>query len=167
MDAAIAAAAVCAVTKPAATSIGGDVFALVYDARRRETIAYNGSGSAPRAVDVEALRASGYPARGAVMATVPGCIGAWSDMIEAHGRLGLDRALAPAVAYAEEGFPVGDVLSRAITEHAEMLTADPECARVYMPRGRSPRPGEILQQADLAATLREVEIGRASCRERV
>jgi gamma-glutamyltranspeptidase/glutathione hydrolase len=156
VDAAIAAAAVCAVTKPSATSIGGDVFALVYDAHRREVIAYNGSGAAPLAIDVDALRASGYPARGAVMSTVPGCVAAWSDMIEAHGRLGLDRALAPAIAYADEGFPVGDRLSRAIAEDAELLSADPECARVYMPRGRSPRPGEILQQADLAASLREI-----------
>ena len=156
VDAAVAAAAVCAVTKPSATSIGGDVFALVYDARRRETIAYNGSGAAPRAIDVESLRASGYPERGAVMATVPGCVAAWSDMIEAHGRLGLERVLAPAIGYAEDGFPVSDLLSRAIAEHAELLSADEECARLYMPRGRAPRPGEILQQADLAASLREI-----------
>jgi gamma-glutamyltranspeptidase/glutathione hydrolase len=156
VDAAIAAAAVCAVTKPSATSIGGDVFALVYDARRREVIAYNGSGAAPRGLDIEALRASGYPAQGAVMATVPGCVAAWSDMLDAHGRLGLDRALASAVAYAEEGFPVSALLSRHIALHAEQLSADPECARVYMPRGRSPRPGEILQQADLGASLREI-----------
>src|SRR5262249_13481662 len=111
VDAAIAAAAVSAVTLPSATSIGGDVFALVYDARRREVVAYNGSGAAPAAIDVERLRASGYPAHGAVMSTVPGCIGAWGDMMEAHGRLGLDRALAPAISYAEDGFPVTDHLS--------------------------------------------------------
>jgi gamma-glutamyltranspeptidase/glutathione hydrolase len=156
VDAAIAAAAVCAVTKPSATSIGGDVFALVYDARRRETVAYNGSGAAPAAIDADALRASGYPARGAVMATVPGCVAAWSDMMEGHGRLGLERVLEAAVGYAEDGFPVSDLLSRSIADHAEQLSADPECARTYMPRGRSPRPGEILQQADLGAALREI-----------
>ena len=161
VDAAIAAAAVCAVTKPSATSIGGDVFALVYDARRRETIAYNGSGAAPRALDSDALRASGYPKRGAVMATVPGCVAAWSDMIEAHGRMGLDRALAPAIGYAEEGFPVSALLNRAIANDAELLAADPECARIYMPRGRAPRPGEILQQSDLADSLREIAQGGA------
>ncbi len=156
VDAAIAAAAVCAVVKPSATSIGGDVFALVYDVRRREVFAYNGSGAAPRGIDAGALRASGYPARGAAVATVPGCVAAWSDLVEVHGRLGLDRALAPAIGYAEEGFPVSDLLAHAIAEHAEDLAADAECARIYMPRGRSPRAGEILQQPDLGAALREI-----------
>ena len=156
VDAAIAAAAVCAVVKPSATSIGGDVFALVYDARRREVVAYNGSGAAPRSLDVDPLRAGGYPPRGAVMATVPGCIAAWGEMMAAHGRLGLERALAPAIAYADEGFPVGRVLTAAIGERAAVMAADPECARTYMPRGRAPRPGEMLQQADLAASLREI-----------
>lgn len=161
VDAAIAAAAVCAVVKPSATSIGGDVFALVYDARRREVLAYNGSGAAPRSLDVEAIRSKGYPARSALVSTVPGCLGAWSDMVAAHGRLGLDRALAPAVAYAEEGFPVSTLLAGAIADHATGLSADPECARTYMPRGRSPRAGEILQQPDLAASLREIAKGGA------
>lgn len=156
VDAAIAAAAVCAVVKPSATSIGGDVFALVYDARRREVIAYNGSGAAPAAIDVEALRRQGFPERGAIIATVPGCVAAWSDMVEAHGRLGLERDLAPAVSYAADGFPVSSLLSDAIAREAGKISADDECARVYMPRGRAPRPGEMLSQADLAATLREV-----------
>ncbi|MBI2323808.1 MAG: gamma-glutamyltransferase [Chloroflexi bacterium] len=156
VDAAIAAAAVCAVTKPSATSIGGDVFALVYDARQREVIAYNGSGAAPRSIDVEALRASGYPTRGAVMATVPGCVAGWGDMLAAHGRLGLDRVLAPAIAYAEDGFPVSPVLSSAIAQRAALISADPECARIFMPRGRLARPGEMLQQPDLAWSLREI-----------
>jgi gamma-glutamyltranspeptidase/glutathione hydrolase len=161
VDAAVAAAAVCAVVKPSATSIGGDLFALVYDARRREVLAYNGSGAAPRAVDVEALRGGGYPAQGAILATVPGCVAAWDEMLEAHGRLGLERALAPAIVYAEEGFPVGDLLAAAIAEDAELLSADPECARTYMPRGRSPRSGEILQQTELASSLREIAQGGA------
>ncbi len=156
VDGAIAAAAVCAVVKPSATAIGGDVFALVYDARRREVIAYNGSGAAPAALDVEALRASGYPASGAIMATVPGCVAAWSDMMEAHGKLGLERALAPAIGYAAEGAPVSALLAGAIAEQADVLAAHPETARTYMPRGRVPRPGEMLQQPDLAQTLREI-----------
>jgi gamma-glutamyltranspeptidase/glutathione hydrolase len=161
VDAAIAAAAVCAVVKPSATSIGGDVFALVYDARRREVLAYNGSGAAPRSLDAEAVRASGYAARGARISTVPGCVAAWADMSAAHGRLGLDRALAPAIAYADDGFPVSALLAEAIAEHAAALSADAECARTYMPRGRSPRAGEILQQPDLAASLREIAGGGA------
>lgn len=161
VDAAIVAAAVCAVVKPSATSIGGDVFALVYDARRRDVVAYNGSGAAPASLDVEALRSTGYPASGSIMATVPGCVAAWSDMMEAHGKLGLDRALAPAIGYAEEGAPVSALLAAAIAERADVLAADPETARTYMPRGRVPRPGEMLQQPDLAASLREIASGGA------
>ncbi len=161
VDAAVAAAAVCAVVKPSATSIGGDVFALVYDARRREVIAYNGSGAAPASIDVEAFRERGFPERGALIATVPGCIAAWADMVDAHGRLGLERALVPAIAYAADGFPVSSLLSRAIEREADKISADAECARTYMPRGRAPRPGEILEQPDLAATLREVSRGGA------
>lgn len=155
VDAAIAAAAVAAVVLPKATSIGGDVFALVYDAGKSEVVAFNGSGAASLSLDGEALR-GGYPERGAIMSTVPGCVAAWSDLIEAYGRLGLDRDLEPAITYADEGFAVSDALSAAITAEAPLLSRDPECARTYMPRGRSPRPGEILQQPELATSLREI-----------
>lgn len=154
-DAAIAAAAVCAVVLPHRTAIGGDVFALVYDAGTRTVTAYNGSGAAPAALETDRY-AGGYADRGADLATVPGAPAAWADIIAAHGRLGLDRALEPAVGYAEDGFPVSDVLAAAIEEERERLVADPECARTYLPRGRRPRPGEILQQPDLAATLRTI-----------
>lgn len=160
-DAAIAAAAVCAVVLPHRTAIGGDVFALVYDAGRRTVTAYNGSGAAPAAVDRERYR-RGYPDRGADLATVPGAAAAWSDIVDAHGRLGLDRALGPAIGYAEDGFPVSDMLAAAIEAERDRLGADAECARTYLPRGRRPRPGEILQQPDLAATLRTVAASGAT-----
>lgn len=155
VDAAVAAAAVCAVVLPQSTSIGGDLFALVHDASRREVLAYNGSGAAPSAT-LPASFANGYPRAGPSLATVPGCVAAWADLLEEHGRLGLDRALAPAIAYAEEGFPVSGGLSSAIAERADELARDDECARTFMPRGHLPRPGEILQQPDLAATLRAI-----------
>jgi gamma-glutamyltranspeptidase / glutathione hydrolase len=154
-DAAIAAAAVCAVVLPQRTSIGGDVFALVYDARTRTVTAYNGSGAAPAAVDAGVFR-GGFGDRGARIATVPGCLAAWADIVGDHGTLGLDRALDPAIGYAAEGFPVSDVLAEDIAEDAGRLQTDDEASRTYAPRGRHPRPGEILQQPDLAASLRAV-----------
>ena len=155
VDAAIAAAAVCAVVLPQRCAIGGDVFALVYDAGTREVTAYNGSGAAPAGVDAAAF-SRGFGDRGARLATVPGAVAAWADMVQDHGRLGMDRALAPAISYAAEGFPVSDMLSAAIGEEADRLSADPSAARTYTPLGRRPRPGEMLQQADLAATLRSI-----------
>ena len=160
VDAAIAAAAVCAVVLPHRCAIGGDVFALVYDARARSVTAYNGSGAAPVSVDEMAF-VRGFGDRGARLATVPGAVAAWADMLEDHGRLGLDRALAAAIGYAAEGFPVSDVLSAAIGEEADRLGDDPTAARTYTPRGVRPRPGEMLEQPDLATSLRAVATGGA------
>jgi gamma-glutamyltranspeptidase/glutathione hydrolase len=153
VDAAVAAAAVCTVTQPHRTGIGGDLFALVYDARNREVQAYNGSGAAPRSLDPGSFR-GGYPKGGPRVATVPGVLAAFADLMEDHGRLGLDRALAPAIQYAEEGFPVSDGLAEGFVDSGARL--DEECARAFGPRGRFPQAGEILQQTDLAQTLREV-----------
>ncbi|MHB8631924.1 MAG: gamma-glutamyltransferase [Candidatus Limnocylindria bacterium] len=155
VDAAIAAAAVCAVVLPQRTSIGGDVFALVYDAGARSVTAYNGSGAAPATADPLAF-GRGFGDTGATLATVPGCVAGWGDMLVDHGRLGLDRVLAPAISYAAEGFPVSDALSAAIGEEAERIAADPTAARTYSPRGRHPRSGEMLQQPDLAASLQAI-----------
>jgi gamma-glutamyltranspeptidase/glutathione hydrolase len=161
VDAAIAAAAVCAVVLPHRTAIGGDVFALVYDARTRAVTAYNGSGAAPAEIDPMAFVHRGFGDRGARLATVPGAVAAWGEMLADHGRSGLDRALAPAIAYAAEGFPVSDVLSAAIAEESDRLTDDATAARTYSSRGRAPQPGEMLQQPDLAATLRAIATGGA------
>lgn len=153
-DAAAAAAAVCAVVMPHRTSIGGDMFALIYDARTREVTAYNGSGAAPHALDPESFGGA-FPAHGAAVATVPGLIAGLADLVADHGRLGLDRALAPAIGYAENGFPVSDVLAEGIAEEGERLAHDEEAVQVFGPRGW-PRAGELLQQPDLAASLQAV-----------
>lgn len=153
VDAAVAAAAVCAVAQPHRTSIGGDLFALVYDAGRREVMAYNGSGAAPRAIDPAAF-AQGYPGAGAIVATVPGVVAAWGDLLADHGRIGLDRVLAPAIQHAADGFPVSDGLAEGFVDSGSRF--DAEGQRVFGPRGRFPRAGEILQQPDLAVTLETI-----------
>jgi len=86
------------------------MFALFYDARSREVTAYNGSGAAPHALDPETF-GTAFPAQGATIATVPGLVAGLADLVADHGRLGLDRALAPAIGYAENGFPVSEVLA--------------------------------------------------------
>jgi gamma-glutamyltranspeptidase/glutathione hydrolase len=154
-DAAVAAAAVCAVVMPHRTSIGGDMFALAYDASSREVTAYNGSGSAPHRLDPDAFGAA-FPAYGAGVATVPGLLAGLADLVADHGRLGLDRALAPAIGYAENGFPVSDVLAAAIGEEGERLAHDDAATQLFGPRGRWARAGEMLQQPDLAAVLKAI-----------
>ena len=155
-DAAVAAAAVSAVVLPEATGVGGDLFALVYDARTRTVSAYNGSGAAPRSIEPERFAGTGFPDRGAILATVPGAVAGWVDLARDHGRLGLDRVLAPAIGYAAEGFPLSDRLARSLVAADARIGADPGSAATFAPRGRWLHGGEILQQPDLAATLRAI-----------
>jgi len=154
-DAAVAAAAVCAVVMPHRTSIGGDMFALCYDARSREVTAYNGSGAAPHALDPEGFGGA-FPPQGPTLATVPGLVAGLADLLADHGRLGLDHAFAPAIGYAENGFPVSDVLAAAIANEGDRIAHDAEAAEIFGPRGRWPGAGEMLQQRDLAAALQAV-----------
>lgn len=160
IDAAVCAAAVLAVVKPMATSIGGDLFALVHDARSRTVTAYNGCGASPADLDVEAM-GRGFPDAGAILATVPGAVAAMGSLLADHGRSELARALAPAIEYAERGFPVSDLLSADIASSARRLERDPECARTFLPGGKAPRAGDILRQPELAASLRDIARGGA------
>lgn len=162
-DAAIAAAAVCTVTLPDATTVGGDMFALVYDARTRSVSAYNASGAAPRSLEGPERFGAAFPRGGAIVATVPGVVAGWADLLADHGRFGLDRALAPAIAYAAEGFPVAARLADAFASSAERLAADEGCARTFLPRGRPLAAGEMLQQPDLARTLAAIAREGADC----
>ncbi len=155
VDAAVTAAAVCAVVLPHRTSIGGDLFALVYSSRTRAVTAINGSGRAPRATSPERFP-DGFPERGAAIVTTPGVVAAWADLLTRHGTFELARALAPAIAYAEDGFVVSDLLADGIAAQREVLAADPGCAATFLPRGRPPRPGEVLAQPDLARSLRVI-----------
>ena len=139
-DAAVTAAAVCAVVLPQRTSIGGDLFALVYDARAREVSAYNASGAAPRSLALDRFVA-GYPEQGAIVATVPGVIGGWAELLADHGRLGLERALAPAIAYAEDGFPVSDRLAERFVRG--VATAGGAIAREDLAAFRVDRPDPL------------------------
>lgn len=160
VDAAVAAAAVCTVVLPARTSIGGDLFALVYDARTRAVTAFNASGRSPRAISRDRFP-GGFPERGPLTVTVPGVLAGWSELLARHGRFDLGRALAPAISYAEDGFPVSDVLAHGIAAHRDALSADPGCAGTFLPRGRAPRAGEVLAQPDLARSLKLVAEGGA------
>src|SRR5439155_16881100 len=97
-----------------------------------------------------------FPAHGATIATVPGLLAGLADLVADHGLLGLDRALAPAIGYAENGFPVSDVLAEAITDEGGRIAKDEEAAQIFGPRGRWPGAGEMLQQRDLAVTLQAI-----------
>lgn len=157
VDAAIAANAVLQVVYPHNCSIGGDAFWLIHDPREGRTTGLNGSGGAPASADAAALRARGLiemPLRGPLSVTVPGAMDAWHEALARYGRLGLDRLLAPAIAYAEDGFAAGPTLCAAIGEEAGVLRHSPAASPVLLPGGGVPRPGQVLRNPDLAATYR-------------
>jgi gamma-glutamyltranspeptidase / glutathione hydrolase len=162
IDAAVTAAAVLAVVEPTMTGIGGDVFALVYDAKTKQLRALNSSGRAGAKADADMLAANGVkqvPGGGAYPVTVPGALAGWAALLEAHGTIALDRALAPAIRYARDGFPVSEIIAGQWEDAARKLSEDPAAAAVFLPEGRAPKPGEIFRNPDLASTLEQIARG--------
>ncbi|MEA2779219.1 MAG: gamma-glutamyltranspeptidase / glutathione hydrolase [Rhodospirillaceae bacterium] len=164
VDAAVAAAAVLAVVEPESTGIGGDGFMLYAPSGSAEVIAFNGSGRSPKAATPEWYREHGFdsiPTFGPHSVTVPGLVDAWARIVADHGTRELGALLQPAIRYAENGYVVLDRVAFDWAYEAERLAADPDAARLLMPQGRAPRPGERLRQPELAATLRRIaEKGR-------
>jgi gamma-glutamyltranspeptidase/glutathione hydrolase len=154
-DAAVTAVATLAVVEPHMTGIGGDCFCLV--ARPDAPIwGYNGSGRAAARVSSEALVAQGIRAiagDSVHAVTVPGAVEAWAAILQAHGRFGLERALAPAIRYAEHGFPVAPRVAHDWAAAVPRLGADPGAARHFLFGGGAPGAGDVIRFPALAATL--------------
>ena len=159
VDAAVTMAAVLAVVRPHMNGVGGDAFMLIHEGRSGRTRALNGSGRAPAAATPDTLRALGYttmPDTGVHSVTVPGAVRAWAEALRRHGTIPLDIALAPAIHYAEHGFPVSGKLTADIAASRGLIERDPALAAVFLPDGEPPAPGTVLIQRDLARTLREI-----------
>jgi gamma-glutamyltranspeptidase / glutathione hydrolase len=160
-DAAVTAVATLCVVEPAMTGIGGDCFCLVKRPGQAPW-GYNGSGRSAASGRLDLLLADGASAIGpnSVHAvTVPGAVDAWAAILKCHGRFGLDRALGPAIHYAENGFPVAARVAHDWAVHAARLTNDAGTAKHYLVDGRAPREGDVLRAPALAATLRAIAAG--------
>jgi len=156
IDAAVTAAAVLAVVEPTMNGIGGDLFALVFDPRDRRIHGLNASGRAGSGAAPETFAARGLdrvPATGILAVSVPGVVDGWAQLLARHGSVGIDRALEPAGRYARDGFPVSEVVAHQWQGAADLLAADPEAARVFLPGGRPPSTGQVFRNPDLAAML--------------
>ena len=159
IDAAITAAAVLSVVEPTMTGIGGDLFALVFDAKQRRVHGLNASGRAGAAASCAGHRRRGLeamPLRGALSVTVPGVVDGWATLLEKHGTRSLARLLEPAIGYAIEGFPVEEIVAGQWRDAAPAIAADPDAARVFLPAGRAPQPGEVFTNPDLGRSLRQI-----------
>ena len=164
VDAAVAAAAVLNVVEPESTGVGGDMFALVWDNRQKQVYALNGSGRAPGAASIAELRAKGYrqmPEIGVHSVTVPGTVHGWETVLQAHGTMPLAQVLKPAIGYAEEGFPVSDVIAHQWSSQGPKLARLPS-GQEFLLEGRPPRHGEVMRLPTLARTLRTIAEGGAA-----
>ncbi|HQO98289.1 MAG TPA: gamma-glutamyltransferase family protein [Anaerolineaceae bacterium] len=162
-DAAVAIAAALNVTEPTSTGLGGDCFALYYDASSKKITALNGSGRAPAALTLQRLQAEGLgetlPPYHPHTVTVPGACAGWCDLVERHGRLPLAQTLAPAIRLAEEGFPVAPITSYYWQRGASGQLSQAVNGRELTLDGRGPNPGEIFRNPGLARTLQTIAGG--------
>ncbi|OFW02634.1 MAG: gamma-glutamyltransferase [Acidobacteria bacterium RIFCSPLOWO2_02_FULL_68_18] len=162
IDAAVTAAAVLAVVEPTMTGVGGDLFAIVHDGRSGTLKGLNSSGRAGSRADPDALTARGLaamPLHGPLTVTVPGSVAGWAGLLQEYGSIRLARALAPAIHYAREGFPVSEIVAAQWDAVAPRLATDAEASRVLLPGGRAPAAGTIFRNPDLAATLEQIASG--------
>ena len=171
-DAAVATAAMLNVVEPISTGVGGDCFALYYDARSGEVTALNGSGRAPAAASAQELAALGYasmPAYTGHTVSIPGTVGGWSDLLERHGRMSLADVLQPAIWTAEHGYPVSELIANGWRTQVKKLLRAPDwesgdfdngpeqpSGHELLIDGRAPHAGEIMRIPSLAETLRGI-----------
>ena len=154
-DAAVAAVSTLCVVEPHMTGIGGDCYWLVAQPGKPVT-GYNGSGRAGASASYEKVRAQGLREIGSSIhaVTVPGALDAWDAILKAHGRFSLDRLLAPAIQYAEGGFPVAARVAWDWSRHLARLKADPGASKHYLFNGAAPKEGDVIRFPALAQTLK-------------
>ena len=171
VDAAIAANATLGLMEPVSNGIGGDLFAIVYSAKENKLYGINGSGRSPLGLSYDAMKSElaklhseTIPPRGMLPISVPGCVDAWAELHKKFGRLKLSDDLAPAIRYADEGFPVTDLIAYYWSFGPRLYKGLPGAfLETYTldGKGRTPGKGDIFKNPDLARTLRLIgEKGR-------
>ena len=159
IDAAVAAAAVLAVTEPHMTGIGGDMFAIVWLAKEQKLVALNASGRAGSLMTRETLQTRGFRSgsqQGALSVTVPGALAGWDKLLRTYGKRTLAQVLQPAITYARDGFPVSPIIAAQWANETRFLQRDSAAAATFLPGGHAPKPGEWFRNPDLARTLQEI-----------
>ena len=162
IDAAIAANAALGLMEPTGNGIGGDLFAIVWDAGNRELVGLNASGRAPALMTIDYFRDNGLddiPKYGPLPVSVPGAVDGWFELHGRFGRLPMADVLAPAIRYAREGFPVTEEIARQLIVNQNRIGHYSGFAETYMPNGRVPAKGEVFSNPRLADTLQAIANG--------
>ncbi len=158
-DAAIAANAVLGVVEPMSCGVGGDLFAIYWDAETRQLVGLNASGRSPAAISLELFRdrqLDEIPDDSILSWSVPGCVAGWEDLSGRFGKKPLAEVLAAAIEYAADGFPVSEVVANGWASSVDELQQWPETAATYLIEGEPPREGDVFRNPGLAATLRGI-----------
>ncbi|MDZ7770324.1 MAG: gamma-glutamyltransferase [Woeseiaceae bacterium] len=162
VDAAIAANAMLGLVEPTGCGIGGDLFAIVWDAERQELQGLNASGRSPQSLTLEHLNSLGIdelPYLGPLTVSVPGAVDGWFELHARYGRLPMAALLEPAIGYAEHGFPVTEFIAGLWRQNVESRAQYPGVPGTYMPGGKPPRKGEMFRNPGLADTYRTIAAG--------
>ncbi len=162
IDAAIAANAVLGLMEPTGCGIGGDLFALVWDAKTQKLHGLNASGRSPKDLTLEYFKENNLtkvPSYGPLPVTVPGAVDGWFELHKKFGNLPMDKVLEPAITYAREGFPVTELIAYYMQRSAYVLGKYPNFKETYMPNGKMPAKGEIFRNLDLANTYEKIAKG--------
>ena len=162
IDAAIAADALLGLVEPTGSGMGGDLFAIVWDAKTQKLYGLNASGWSAKNLSLKYFKENGYkkiPAYGPLPVTVPGCVSGWFDLHDKFGKLKMKEILKPAIDYARKGFPMTELIAYYMNGSSRWLQKYPGFKETYMPNGHTPRKGEIFKNPDLASTLEKVAKG--------
>lgn len=164
IDAAVATNAVMGVVEPMMNGIGGDLFAIVYEAKTGKLYGLNASGWAPARLSPEFLKSKGItemPQRGIHSVTVPGAVDGWSKLLSRFGTKKFPDVLSPAIHYARDGFPVPELDAADWADLENELRADKNAAAAFLVNGHSPKLGEVFRNKDLALSLELIARGGA------
>ncbi len=170
IDAAIAANAALGLMEPTGSGIGGDLFAIIWDPETEKLYGLNASGRSPQNLTLDWFQQNGYttiPSYGPLPVSIPGCVDGWLEMHNKFGTMGMDDILAPAIGYAENGFPVTQLISYYLNISVPRFIRQeyPNIKETYIDQndGKLPQEGEIYKNPFLANTYREIaKSGRKS-----
>ncbi len=162
IDAAIAADAALGLMEPTGSGIGGDLFAIIWDAKTKKLYGLNASGRSPKSLTLKYFKDRGYkkiPSYGPLPVSVPGCVDGWFELHKKFGKLKMKEILRPAINYAKNGFPVTELIAYYMERSSHRLRKFPGFEKTYMPNGHTPRKGEIFKNPYLAETLQKIADG--------